>query len=184
MAWIPSEQITVFPTTRRTKKQQDARLMTEKSLAGIINQLIDKDAFIVTRKEDLENSSNDPEFDPPFEFNIKGYYFHVDKLSYITGLFTESTSLGIYAYITLDEGNGYTELLGQDDTSGDPNDDAISLYKGITFTDSAPLTADNRYILKILERGTSSSSWYCPENSFYKFIGSTLDFQIDGGIIQ
>lgn len=185
MAWIPSEQITVFPTTRRLTKQQDARLMTEKSLVGIINQLIDKDAFVITSKSELENSTSDPNFDPVFEFNIHGYFFHVDKLSYITGLFTTSSSLSIYAYIQLDTGNGYTELLGQDDTLGNPESDALSKYKGVTFTDIEPSTSDNMYKLKILERSSSSSTtWTCPETSFYKFEGSTVDFQVDGGIIS
>ena len=184
MAWIPSEQITVFPTTRRLTKQQDARLMTEKSLVGIINQLIDKDGFIITKKESLVNTENDDDFDPEFEFNIHGYYFHVDHMSYITGLFNESNSLSIYAYIVLDTGNGYTELLGQDDTLGNPDNDALSKYKGVTFTDTEPTVEDNKYSLKIFERSSASSDWTCPEISFYKYVGSTIDFKVDGGIIS
>lgn len=176
MAWIQSSKISVFPTTRRAIKQQDARLMTEKSLVGIINQLIDKDAFIVTKKDSVAS-------DKPFEFNIKGYLFHFDKLSDITDLYNTSTNLEIYAYIVLDTGNGYTELLGQDDTLSVPDEDAYSIYKGVTFSD-VPVSGTNTYCLKILQRTDITASWICPETSYYKYIGSTIDFSIDGGIIS
>lgn len=175
--WLPSEDITVFPTTRRLVKQQDARLMTEKSLVGIINQLVDKDAFIITPKSALDADS-------PFEFNIHGYYFCVEKLDDITSLFNEESPLEIYASITLDTGNGYTELLGQDDTLGDADADSASVYRGVSFSSEQPSDGSNTYYLKILERATTSDSWSCPELSFYKFVSNSLDFQIDGGIIS
>lgn len=184
MSYVQSDQIKVFPTTRRAKKQQDARLMTEKALAGIINQLIDKDAFIVTSKDNVSSNNS-------FEFNIKGYYFEVSTLSDITNLFnTDTTNKYIYASIQLDTGNGFTELLGQDDTLGETAEDAVSYYRGVEFTISNSETGPsgtNVYSLRILERtisGGNISTWYCPENSFYKFIGSSIDFNIDGGIIS
>ncbi len=178
MSYVQSNQIQVFPTTRRKKKQQDARLMTEKALVGIINQLVDKDAFVVTNKDDIGLNN-------PFAFNIKGYYFYFPQLSYITGLFnTDTTNTYIYASITLDEGNGYTELLGQDDTLNN-----VDYYNGVNFTiSSSPTgpTGTNVYSARILERsidGGVASPWKCSEEIFYKYSGENIDITIDGGII-
>lgn len=184
MSYVQSSQINVFPSTRRTTYQSDSRLLTEKALVGIINQLVDKDAFVITPKSEVEASS-------PFEFNIKGYYFKVPQLNYITNLFAaDNQSLYIYASITLDTGNGYTELLGQDDTMGSSSANATSYYRGVNFTASAtdtPPSGTNVYSLKILERtlsGSSFTTWFCPETSFYKFESKSLDFNVDGGIIS
>lgn len=182
MSYVQSNQIKVFPSTRRTVDRHDSRLMTERALVGIINQLVDKDAFIVTPKDEVDTSR-------PFEFNIHGYYFYVPQLSYITNLFaSDTTNSYIYASILLDTGNEFTELLGQDDTMGSSDSNAISYYKGVDFSISSSDTGPsgtNIYSLRILERNTSGSSlnWTCPENSFYKFEGNSLDFNIDGGII-
>ena len=180
MSYVQSNQIQVFPSTRRTKRQQDARLVTEKALVGIINQLVDKDAFIVTKKSDVGLNN-------PFAFNIKGYYFSLPELKHITDLFNEnSTDKYIYASITLDTGNGYTELLGQDDSMGDPSDDAVYVYRGVNFvisnSETGP-TGTDVYSFRILERD-AHNQWICPESSFYKFSGDNIDFTIDGGIIS
>lgn len=179
MSYIQSNQIQVFPTTRRKKKQQDARLMTEKALVGIINQLVDKDAFIVTKKSDVASNS-------PFSFNIRGYYFYVPQLSYITNLFnTDTSNTYIYASITLDDGNGFTELLGQDDTLS-----GTDYYNGVNFTissNSSGPTGTNVYSLRILERSIVNgvpTTWKCPDEGFYKYSGSNVDITIDGGIIS
>lgn len=183
--YVQSNQIKVFPSTRRSTYQQSSRLMSEKALVGIVNQLVDKDGFIITSKGEVDTEN-------PLEFNIHGYYFHIPKLSYITNLFsTDIVNTYIYATITLDDGNDFVELLGQDDTSGSTSDTAISYYKGVNFTisssDLGP-SGVNVYSLRILERTISSSgspsNWFCPENSFYKYIGTSIDFKVDGGIIS
>lgn len=172
-SYVASDKITVFPTTRRGSVQQDARLFTEKSVAGIINQLVDLDSFIITSKDDVG-------LDKPFEFNIRGYYFKVQRLRDITNLFNESTSLTIYAVIYLDEGNNYTELMGQDDSMGGTNN---TVYKGVTFNNT-PITGTNVFSLFLLSRSSSSSTvWEVPEESRYKFDKESLDIDIDGGII-
>jgi len=173
MPYINSDKIIVFPSTRRGANQQDARLLTEKSMAGIINQLIDLDGFIITPPEKISSTNS-------FEFNIKGYYFKVNQLKDITDLFNTSTALKIFGVITLDEGNGYIELMGQDDTQGNTQ---TSIYKGVSFSDTSSAAA-NTYSLQLLYRTSSSSTtWLVPENSRFKFISSSLNIDIDGGII-
>ena len=41
MSYVGSQNINVFPSTKRGQYQRDARLMTESSLVGLINELID-----------------------------------------------------------------------------------------------------------------------------------------------
>jgi hypothetical protein len=64
--YIQSSNVNVFPSTRRTYAQDfSARLMTESSIARIINSFINSDGFVIS--DSVSNTS--------FEFNINGYYF-------------------------------------------------------------------------------------------------------------
>ena len=65
MSNVASNQITVFPSTRRGTYQLSARQLSELRISGLINQLIDKEGFIITTEEDYSPES-------PFEFNLKG----------------------------------------------------------------------------------------------------------------
>ena len=73
MSYLNTQNINVFPSTKRSNKQVSARLMTEASIVGIINKLIDKEGFVITKNEDIY-----PEHS--FEFNIFGYYFIIDSI--------------------------------------------------------------------------------------------------------
>ena len=65
MSYLNTQSINVFPSTKRSNKQVSARLMTEASIVGIINKLIDREGFVITKNEDIY-----PEHS--FEFNIFG----------------------------------------------------------------------------------------------------------------
>ena len=65
MSYLRTENINVFPSAKRSNKQVSARLMTEASIVGIINKLIDREGFVITKREDVR-------LDHSFEFNIFG----------------------------------------------------------------------------------------------------------------
>lgn len=174
MSNVASNQITVFPSTRRGTYQLSARQLSELRISGLINQLIDKEGFIITTEEDYSPES-------PFEFNLKGYYFRASSAQVIQNSIT--TGNNIYANIKLDtiQGTDYTELVGQDDTHASIPDDA-GIYYGISFT-STPITDEGYYNLHLFTRDSSSSPWKLVLNSYYKFESSSLDFIVDGGEI-
>ena len=83
--YIASGNISVFPATKRGEAYiKKSRLMSEENLVGIINRLVDKEAFCITK----EYGSN-----LPFEFNIFGYYFKVNRGDSITDIFSSPTVL-------------------------------------------------------------------------------------------
>lgn len=178
MANLASTKIKVFPSAKRVGYQKDSRLITEASLVNIINQLIDVKSFVITPEDDLSA-------DNPFEFNIGGYYFKVDKLSDLTNLFAGSqydTMQDIYATITIStDQHGYTELMGQDDDQGGTLDPPI--YMGVTFSNTASSSSGD-ISLKVLHRESVSDSWVTPETSRFKYDSTAVELQIDGGIIS
>lgn len=161
MAYINSENIKVFPSTRRVATQVDARLMTEASMVGIINQLIGKNGFVITQSFNANN---------PFEFNIFGYYFRVGQGSYVTSSFGSATE--IWGKITLDT-TTYTELSGQDEDQ---------VYKGLELVSSEPTASSTVKYLKLLEK--VGNTWRIPESSKLLFNDNQLDIDIDGGVIS
>ena len=101
---LNSNLINVFPSTRRTYPQEfSSKLMTEQAIVRIVNTLINKQGFVITKQFDV---------DQPVEFNIFGYYFQVRKGSDIINLFSSQfpPPTNIYAYIDIDDYNGYAEL--------------------------------------------------------------------------
>lgn len=131
MAFLNSQDILVFPSTKRGNKQVSARLTSESSIVNIINKLLDTYGFVVTEGDiDFTASST-----IPFEFNIFGYYFKVINAYSITSLFsTSSDNSGIYASITLAKSGDYVELQGQDKTTDSiPTDQSIYRYEGVSF---------------------------------------------------
>lgn len=176
--YVLSQNAYVFPSTRRASNQLTARLMSETSITGMINNFIDTDGYVITNFSQSQVGASG--LDDPFEFNIFGYYFKVDKARSICNLF--QTSNAIYAYIVLDKTGDYYELMGQDDdTSGS------SYYQGVKFTDVDPSTDGTVYdkMLCIMAKPTGSSNWEVPENSKIRFIsGFAFDIkEIDGGQI-
>lgn len=153
MAYISSDKIFVFPSTRRSKEQQTSRLFTEATIVSFINKLIDKDGFVIPQDASNPTAVN---VNVPFEFNIHGYYFKVSKASDITGAL--STASSIYANIEIDDTiTNYEELSGQDNNSN---------YEGVEFSANDP-TLGATYYLEILKK--DGSDWLVPTESLVKF---------------
>lgn len=168
MAYLNSASIEVFPATRRTFNSSHARQVTEASLVGMINRLIDVDSFVVSKLETdnqgLLIGSQE------FSFNIHGYYF-MTTLNPLIDL----GGTDIYASIQIDTTSGtpaFYELLGQD-VNGE--------YQGVNFSNSE-VTGDNIYCLHLLHDG--DNGWEIPYESQVKFSPDSIDIKlIDGGEI-
>lgn len=174
MSYLKTEEVKVFPSTRRVNKQTSARLITEQSMVGLINQLVDSDGFVITTEVHNPVSSTDL-----FEFNVHGYYFSVNLSSLLT---LGDSWTDIWGIITLDVTNDYTELVGQDATADEnPTENSVFQYEGIDFQSSAS-ASPNTYSLHLLTK--SGSTWTIPADSRIKFIESSLDIDIDGGVIS
>lgn len=172
MSFLNTENVKVFPSTRRSVNQVSARLMTEQSLVSIINKLIDTDGFVITLDENLSNTAC-------FDFNIHGYYFSISQLQDIINLYNDDESvMKIYGSIRIEKpitNNKYPELLGQDDEN---------LYQGLHIT-SEPLvdtTVDVHHLL-LLQRDGFEQPWYVPAESRVRFNFDSLESSLDGGEI-
>lgn len=174
MSYLSSDNVSVFPSTRRSSFQVSARQMSELRIANLINQLIDMEGFIITSPQEFQKDNN-----KQFEFNIHGYYFKVND---VTKLFSQfSDQKDIYASIRLLEvGNDYVELVGQDDAHTELPDENNTYY-GVNFVPSASL-GPNIYSLHLFTRD-EENEWKIVVNSLYKFDASSLKFSIDGGKI-
>lgn len=165
-------KVEVFPSTRRVRVQQDSRETSEKTITGIIDNFIDYTGFVITQTLDA---------DLPFELNIKGYYFKIDKAQNIIDLFlTDTTSLDIWASIVIDSSNpDYPELWGQDDSGS-------GKYQGIDFTPQQK-TSDihgTPYSIKILTRTTTTSPWQIVGTEKFGPKSVNVLDGIDGGVIS
>lgn len=199
IGYLATEDIFVFPSARRMNKQVSARLVSEASLANIVNKLIETDGFVIT-PEPEEGNYIDNGFIPnePFEFNIHGYYFKTNTAndiykvvfgnSYTFDSPASNETSTIYANIYLDISTdpNYVELKVQD---GSINElDQGSYFKGVTFSDdnlSQASTNPADYSLKLFEKETFSggvSKWVVPIESRLKFI-YTFALGVDGGEI-
>ena len=162
--YVNSSKVEVFPSTRRSAQYaSSARLLSEKSFSRLINQIVDRDAFIISYNKD-ENS---------IEFNIHGYYFKVTDFS--TAIQSISTGSKVYACIEIDDTSN--ELYGQDEGS---------LYKGVYFTSAVPTEATSGHTLYYLSLGTATSSGLSEDiDSYIVFNIDKLDLKnIDCGIID
>lgn len=173
IAYINTENISVFPSTRRDNKQVSARLISESSVVSMINKLIDTDGYVITPDNDediIEDSTM-------LEFNIHGYYFAIAQTSLLRSKFPSSNN--IYANIYLDEVGNYIELQGQDFDNND-----VWEYRGVTFSDTdLTLASENPadYSLWLFTRD-EQQTWQVPLESRTKF---TFDVAlgVDGGVI-
>lgn len=179
MAYLASDKINVFPSTKRGNVQVSARLMSESSMVDIVNRLIDTEGFVITQGSTLGGASVDDTspltLTNSYEFNIFGYYFKIDKIQDITSLFDSTTTVNIYAKITTSTIDNYIELSGQD--VNDAYEGVV--FEGKTSGQTPPTPAsDNEHILWILTK--NSSGWWVPLDSRVKFV---YDFAIgvDGG---
>ena len=173
MAYLSSANISVFPSTRRGMKQVSARLMSESSFVNIINKLIDTDGYVIT--PEIESIGN-IDFTEPFEFNINGYFFSVDRANRITALFPYAQT--IYANIYLDDAGNFKELKGQDFDVSASN----WQYQGVNFS-STDLTQDQSspadFSLLLFVKN-NSNAWTVPVESRVKF-DYAYALGVDGG---
>lgn len=179
MAYIASDKIEVFPSVKRANKQVSARLMSEESVSSIVNKFLDKSGFVITSADSFS-------YNNPFEFNIHGYYFKVDSTRSIINA-VNSNALKIYANIVLATEGNYTLLQGQDDETVDPVSGEVtaSEYQGVQFSVGSPITSSSGtcYSLLILERASTSATFEVPAASWYKFNDSSVEIDVDGGIV-
>lgn len=170
MATINSNKILVFPTTTRTDDySKRARLMSEMSLTGLINQLTDTDSFVISQSY----SASDV-----FKFNIHGYYFELSAGALTSVLQTVSASQSLYAHIELTSSSGYVELYGQDSAGS---------YSGLVLNNAEAytpvVTGNTVYTLKILSKDARSVI-SVPKTSLIRFEQDRVDIdEIDGGEI-
>lgn len=181
---IKSNDLKLFPCTKRGSFQRSARLFSEENTTKLVNNLLDTNGFMITTDT---NSI-------PVEFNIFGYYFSIANMTLndIGSKFNDSTS--IYAYITLDGitiNDIYTNYEIQYFDVRDPNssdENPTYYYNGLTFTDEMP-TGDSKVLkyIKILEKN-DENEWQVPKSSLAKFnFTSIKNFnidRIDGGEIE
>lgn len=180
---ISSYNIEIFPcTTRDIQFQRNARLFSEYNTSNLINQLLTKDGFIITKQDDLASSYL-------FEFNIHGYNFRIfnsaneeqSGFQYLTELFNNATE--IYAYITLDDNlRGYQEITGSDYIENP----SISQYSGLNLTTNISEIPNDEYTysLKIAEKQSSTNIWTTPIESYTIINNYNVDITlIDGGTI-
>lgn len=185
---IKTPDIFVFPSTRRMNKQVSARLMSEASLASIVNKLIETSGFVIT-PEPESGQYAEQGFDPtlPFEFNVYGYFFRVETAQKILDLFSSGDTT-IYANIFLDKTTdpNYTELSGVDGPLSGSDDTEV--YKGLTLStdDLTQLsTGAADYSLCLFQKDTLSgggTGWVVPLDSRLKFY-YTFALGVDGGEI-
>lgn len=208
--YLATEDIFVFPSARRMNKQVSARLVSEASLANIVNKLIETDGFVIT-PEPEQPESTDPDYNiklkyceqgftpsESFEFNVHGYYFNAVSANAIYKVVfgnnytfdspSDSETDKIYANIYLDKTTdpNYVELKVQE---GPINElDVENRFKGVTFSDTdlttaSPTPAD--YSLLLFEKelfNGGTYEWVVPIESRLKFI-YTFALGVDGGEI-
>lgn len=180
MAYIKTEDISVFPSTRRMVVQPSARLVSEQSFANQISKLIETDGFVITPEDGSDAGYSS---DEPFEFNIHGYYFWVESAVKITSQFSNGQENSIYGNIRLDKEGNYAELQGQDVSS--PIGSTTSFYQGLELssTDLTKATGSDKadYSLKLFEKIVDGEStyWAVPIESRLKFV-YTIALGVDG----
>lgn len=162
---IASDNISVYPSSRRGAQKPESRLLTESALVSIVNKLIDTDGFVITRTLDLQQI---------FEFNIHGYYFKVDPASSLTALFPDAevddVIYGIIKMVKLSE--NIVELDGQDEDGS---------YTGVQFS-LTPTSDLDSYQLALLVK--NNAGWSIVEDSKFKFAASSSQSSnVDGGEI-
>lgn len=176
MSTINSENVIVFPSTRRAGSKPLSRLMSEQALVGIVNRLIDQEGFVISDTDSITD-------DEPLEFNLYGYYFRIVNPLTSLGLGTTITSGSVYAHIELVTSSSsdtleYQELFGQDDNGN---------YTGLVVDNSLNYEPQHGGIvktLKIAELSSQVGGWIVPGLSKIRFSKDSLDLSvIDGGII-
>lgn len=161
MSYITTNNIEVFPSTKRVDAQRTSRLLVESNLVSLVNRLVDKDSFVITQ----EFATN-----KPVELNLNGYYFKIASGEDLTSLATNNETR-IWASIVVTAPSAqeglYAELYGQDDDN---------MYKGLTITcsnsDSEPTISDvpvGASVYHLLVLKMNGNTWEVPTDSLVIF---------------
>lgn len=198
-ALMQSNDILVFPSSRRSSTQLSSRYMQEQTYTDIINSVCTYNNGTFINTQPL-NDGNDVLYystSAPFEFYIHGYKFIIKQLSVLLDKFSSADQTQIWAYIDLDDyvideskNDHRFELIGRDGLMDVGDGTQISNYQGITFTDTEPVDTQNRYKIKLFDRSNVQSGASTQWNvNFYKeslYRMSVVGFpeDIDGGEIR
>lgn len=170
--YMSSSQVDVFPSTKRGPAYaSQSRLLSEKSFSRLVNQLVDRDSFIIK----YDSASNS------IEFNIHGYYFKLSNFS--DSLSKVSTTTDLYACIEID--NTTQELLGQDITTSE----GANNYEGVYLTTKKPSSSEKitSYYLLLGSVTREGESIIFTENadSYIMFNMGKMDLKVvDCGIVD
>lgn len=181
MKYITSNNVVVFPSTKRGNEQTSARELSEKSLARLVNQIIDTDGYVISYEDNI------------IDFNIHGYYFRFsDVTNYLSTNFSSATN--IYAHILISNTGTSSTVTGQDAEIDELiGQDISGTFRGLRL-DSEILTDTSTesdvgdtnckcYYLKLFTRDSTDDSWEIPQDSYLKFESQSLQFEVDGGLI-
>lgn len=98
--YLEINDVQVFPFGKTRRQYPNARVLNEQNITNLVNMIADKKSYVVSFDDSTKI----------LEFVINGYYFRAD----LTTLCEEFINKNIYAYITLNDSNGYSYLSGGD----------------------------------------------------------------------
>lgn len=176
--YLSSDDVSVFPSTRRGAKKPESRVTQESTFVDIINRICDGDGTFVITKPVLEGDTLTLNDELPFEFVIFGYYFKVEKLRNITNQFLDASDNAIYAYIELDQFTGNRELKGKEEPIADG-----FVYTGVKFSNTIPIGENIKYMKLFDKEETGGASWKTAflQKNYQKITTDSLKLDIDGG---
>lgn len=110
--YFSSSNVTVFPAVNRSSQYvSNSRIISEKLLTGLVNNLVDRKRFVVDTDVEEHNIS----------FNIDGYFFDVEYGAYSVPLYVKLNKTAT-TYDSLD-GDKDGEFLGLEYTSNPANEE-------------------------------------------------------------
>ena len=153
-AYLSSDNVSVFPTTRRTHSQKfSTRLMTESAIARIINKLIDYEGFVIS--DEINNTL--------FELNLWGYYFQLtDFLTLLNSSFNNiAVGSNVTAVIYIDTSNSQFEELYV------PAENSSQLqFQGILFiSGETPASISGCEIHSLIIAEKTANGWVIPDDN-------------------
>lgn len=173
MAYLNSDNISVFPCANRDAKYIASKLTTERNLTNIINSIVTTNGFVLSYSSTSDN----------IQFVLGGYYFEVKNLN--VGLTEFTTATTIHANIKLDGTDPYLEIQNLDPTKQqDSTLDTSGNFYGLSLTKD-PAGAGYTSLL-ILSRATTSGAWQVPETSKIRLVSGAgnITVKIDDGELQ
>jgi hypothetical protein len=186
--YINAPLIDVFPISKAREHFPTARALSEVNLVKWHRNICDKDSFVISKTFSTTE---------PFEFMIHGYYvklFDSNKVTEKGSDITYNLDLSgfadgpIYAHIVLDLTNSTYPILFSSETV-DPNNPEKIVFTGVYFSSNEELDANvipeellntETYSLHILNK--SGSTYQVPLDSLVKFVSTSLEGVIDGGL--